>query len=78
MKLIDDWKAKVWKLWSVRLAAIASAMIAYVLAAPDVLLSVLNSMPTELRAAFPPFAGMGLFAFVTLVRLWKQSHHDDC
>lgn len=76
LKLIDD--ARLWwKMWSVRLAALGSIAVGYVLASPDVLLSTLNAMPAEVRQLFPPFAGLALFALVTLVRLIKQGGRND-
>ena len=76
LKLIDDWK-KAHRLWSMRLNLIASAIVAYVLAAPEVMLGVLNSLPPEMRSLFPPFAGFALFALVTLARLAKQKEKPD-
>lgn len=71
-RLIDcrDW----WKLWSIRLAAFASVVISYVVASPEILLQVLNAMPPEMRAYFPPVFGFVLFGVITMVRLWDQNH----
>lgn len=55
-----------------RLNAVASLLVAYVLASPEILLSTLNQLPPEMRACFPPFVGFALFAIVSLARLWKQ------
>lgn len=75
-KLTDD--ARLWwRMWSVRLAAVGSLAVTYVLASPDILLSTLNAMPPEIRAIFPPFAGFALFALVTIVRLIKQGGKRD-
>lgn len=70
-RLVDDWRSS-WRWWSMRLNALASLMIAYVLASPEVLLTTLNQLPPEIRAYVPPFAGIALFLFVAAVRLWKQ------
>jgi hypothetical protein len=55
-----------------RLNALLSVAVAYLLASPEILLSTLNSLPPELRVVFPPAAGFVLFALVTVARLWKQ------
>ncbi len=70
-RLIDE--ARLWwRMWSVRLAAVMSAVVAYVLASPDIIVRVMNELPPEFRAAFPPATGILLFALVTVVRLYKQ------
>lgn len=61
-----------WRMWSVRLAAVGSIAVGYVLASPDVLLSTINALPPEMRTFLPPATGMVLFGVVTIVRLWKQ------
>lgn len=67
-----DW----WRLWSVRLGALASLLFSYLLAYPDILIRTLNELPPEIRQAFPPAAGLGLFVLVTLVRLYNQKKPD--
>lgn len=79
MALKDKFEtAGAWRLWSVRLAALfglASTAFFYVLTyAPDALIGVLNSLPPEMRAGFPPSLGLILAGAATAVRLWKQSH----
>lgn len=76
MKLVENWRQS-WRWWSMRLNAAAALLITYVLAAPDVLLSVLNSLPADTRAVFPPAAGIVIFLLVAGVRLYKQNHKDD-
>lgn len=76
MKLVENWRNS-WRWWSMRLNAMAAVMITYVLAAPDVLLGVLNSLPADLRAVFPPMVGIVLFALVAAVRLYNQGHNHD-
>jgi len=74
-KLIEEWRS-AWRWWSMRLAVIGSAAVAYVLAYPDILLSTLNALPPEMRAVFPPFMGFALLAVVSIARLVKQGKHD--
>jgi hypothetical protein len=70
-RLIDD-ASNWWRYWSVRLAAIGSVAVSAIIAYPDILIRTLNELPPEIRAAFPPAAGIVLFALVTLARLYKQ------
>lgn len=72
MKFIDDWKRKVWRLWSVRISAAASLMWAYLLASPETMLSVLNSIPADMRAWLPSTVPVALFALVTVSRIIHQ------
>jgi len=71
MKLVEEWRSW-WRLWSVRISAVATIIWAYLLASPDVMLSVLNSLPPELRDVLPPAAPVAIFALVTIARLIKQ------
>jgi hypothetical protein len=72
-KLDPNWKSS-WRWLSMQLNVLASLLVAYVLASPEVLLTTLNQLPPEIRAYFPPMAGFVLFALVALARLWKQNH----
>jgi hypothetical protein len=75
-RLIAD--ARYWyKMWSIRIAAIASIIVGYIFASPDVMLQVLNSMPAEFRAYFSPVFGIALFGFLSFVRLYNQQHKKD-
>jgi len=74
-RLIDDARYW-WRMWSLRLAAIGSIIISYVLASPDILLRTMNDLPPDLRGYFPPVAGFMLFGLVTTVRLYKQGIKD--
>lgn len=71
MKLIDEWRSW-WRLWSVRVSAIATAVWAWLLANPDVLAQVLDAIPPNLREILPPAAPVAVFVLVTFARLAKQ------
>lgn len=71
MKLIENWR-KVHKLWSVRISAAASIAWAALLASPETMLNVLNSIPADMRAWLPSFLPIALFALVTFARLVHQ------
>ncbi|MEN9931442.1 MAG: hypothetical protein RIS17_15 [Pseudomonadota bacterium] len=73
MKLIDNWTTHLWRAWSIRLAALAGIVAAYLAANPDVtqqLLAILPDGPARVLAS----AGIGLFVFAlaTGSRLVKQ------
>lgn len=71
MRLIPHWR-KAWRLWSVRLSALATAIWAYLLASPETMLAVLNQIPADMRAWLPSFLPVALFALVTFARLVHQ------
>lgn len=75
-RLIDD-AGKWWRMWSIRLAALASAVIGVVVAAPDVLLHTLNQLPPEMRSWLSPSISIAVFTLVAVVRLWQQGGKRD-
>lgn len=72
MKLIDNWRKTVWRAWSIRLSAVATAVWAYLLASPETMLAVLNQIPADMRGWFPSFIPVLLFGLVTVSRLVRQ------
>jgi hypothetical protein len=75
IRLIDDWR-KAHRLWSVRLAAIMSALLGVLAAMPDALPALINQLPPEIRAVLPVPVVLLSFALPTLIRLWKQEAKD--
>lgn len=75
MKLIDDWRSW-WRMWSVRISALATAVWAYLLVNPDMLEQVLSAIPPEWRDVLPPAAPVVVFMLVTFARLAKQEARD--
>ncbi len=85
MKLVDD--AKVWwKLWSIRLGALGTALTGLLIASPDAVLFAWNLLPLDLRAAIPaqyvPLIGVFIFVMSMVARLVKQDKltkdkHED-
>lgn len=71
MKLISGWQ-NWWKLWSVRISAVATVAWACLLAFPDMMLQVMNALPPDLKVVLPPAAPMAIFVAVTLARVLKQ------
>lgn len=74
--IIDHWR-EAWHLWSVRAAAAVGVGVSAIVAAPDVLLNVLNSLPPETRAAISPVVGIALGGAIALIRLWAQRKRPD-
>ena len=79
MKLIDNAK-QGWRFWSVRLAAIGSALQALLTWWPDAGLALWNSMPVEVKDLLPREAVMTLplifFLAAILARLVRQPKLD--
>lgn len=69
--VIDHWR-EAWCMWSVRLAALASAVVTMIVASPEILLNVLNQLPPEIRQAISPVIGIAIGLLVAMVRLWDQ------
>lgn len=59
MKLITGWR-RAWRLWSVRVPAIGATIFGLLLAAPDFLLSIWNSLPAEIQELIPNRTGFAL------------------
>lgn len=73
--LVNDWR-RAWRWASVRLAAVASIVLAYLWAAPDQALLVLNAMPAETRAYLSPVVGIIIFIGVTATRVIHKKKDD--
>lgn len=72
MKLIDE--AHNWyKLWSVRLAALAGLTAAYLAANPDQAQAVIDSVPEAFRPLASIALGLFVFGLATGARLVKQA-----
>lgn len=73
--LVED--AKVWwRLWSLRLGALGTAVTTVLIASPDAALFAWNLLPLDLRASIPPMyvplIGVFIFAMSMIARLIKQ------
>jgi len=71
--LVPEWR-KAWKWSSVQLAAIVSTAVTAFAANPQLLLSIINYMPTDTGQRALAAARVGVVAFFgpTLLRLWNQ------
>lgn len=56
MKLIDGWR-QAWRLWSVRLSALGTLLMAWAALTPDALLQAWNALPPEVQALVPESVG---------------------
>lgn len=72
MQLIHCAGQKWWRLWSVRIHAVMSAALAYLVASPDAAASALSALPPAMQTAMPPFIGISVFALGTFGRLVHQ------
>lgn len=75
LKPITYWR-EWWKLWSLRLGALGSALSAWLIASPEAALYVWNLMPNDLKSALPaqyvPLIGVFVFVMSMFARLVKQ------
>lgn len=75
IRLIAYWR-EWWKLWSLRLGALGTAVSGILIASPDAALYVWNLMPSDLKATIPPdytpFIGVFIFVMSMFARLVKQ------
>jgi hypothetical protein len=70
--MIEDWGQKIWKLWSVRLAALAGIVAAYFAAYPGELEKLIAIVPEQYRPLASMAVGLFVFATATGSRLVKQ------
>ncbi|WP_257556391.1 hypothetical protein [Sphingobium sp. CFD-2] len=75
MRPIDEWRSW-WRMSSVRISAVATAVWAYLLANPETLNQVLASIPPDLRDLVAPAAPVAIFVLVTIARVTKQEPPD--
>lgn len=78
MKLIDDWR-NWWKFWSIRLAAVYSAVFAYLWAFPEVAIQAYGMLPDEFKFVPPqmaPVIGLVMFFLISAPRMIKQKKLD--
>lgn len=76
MRLIDNPKQTWWRLWSVRLNLIGATLLSAFMVWPDLLLSLWNSLPDELKLFLPSrlllLLPLLFFAGATIARIVKQ------
>lgn len=77
MEKLKGWLAEEagqwWRLWSVRLAAVAAVISAVLTAQPAILLGLIGFIPHgTMRLFAAAFVGAVVFVIPTIVRLWPQ------
>lgn len=78
MKYLIDNAGQWWRMWSVRLAAIAGVVAAYLAANPDQTQSLLDVLPDgPLRVLASIGIGVFVFGLATGTRLMKQPEKGD-
>ena len=74
-ELIEDWR-NWWRFWSVRLAAVGTAITGLLVAFPDAALAAWAILPHELKSSIPPqympLIGVVVFALSIAARLVRQ------
>lgn len=77
MKLIDN-VHHAWRFWSVRLSAVAAAVLAYLTMFPDAIVWAWNELPSEFKTMIPEQYLSLITAFVFIMnivlRVIKQKH----
>lgn len=75
MKLIDNWKES-WRFWSMRLAALGTAIATVLVASPEAAYTTWSVLPQEVKEMLPPewtpLIGIGIFACSMVARVIKQ------
>lgn len=81
IQLIDNWRVRFFKFWSVRIDLIAAAFAGYALAFPDAAIMAWNQFPAELKAYVPvqwtPYISMFLLIASMVARSIKQPKLKD-
>jgi len=72
MKFIETEFRKIWRLWSVKLAAVAGLIGGYFTAFPEQRDVVLDSVPPEWRPLAGVAVGFAIFATATTTRIVAQ------
>lgn len=76
-ELIENWR-ECWRFWSVRLAAVGTAITGLLVAFPDAALAAWAILPHELKSSIPPqympLIGVVVFALSIVARLVKQKN----
>lgn len=76
-KLVDNWR-EFWRLWSVRLGAVGTALAGWFVMSPETAIHVWLMLPADLKAALPPqfvgYFGIGLFVLSMVAKLFKQKN----
>lgn len=67
--LIEDWKCKIWRSWTVRLSALSAAIQGIFVAWPTALQDMYAALPDDLKAFLPHRIGMFIPLALTLAAI---------
>lgn len=80
MKLINDWK-DWWRWWSLRLTAMGAMVSGYLIANPDIAVTMWMSMPEDIRSYMPaqymPLIGLIIVGVGQVARFLKQNQPNS-
>jgi len=76
--LVPEWR-KAWRFSSVQLAALIGAVVTAFASNPQLLLGIINFMPTDPTQRAVAAVAVGAVAFFgpTVLRLWQQGSKPD-
>lgn len=76
-----SWRAKWWKLWSIRLGLIGTALSGFFLYFPDAAIHAWAFLPADLKQEIPPlalrFIGPVIFVMAMISQFIKQHKLED-
>ena len=76
MKLIEEAR-QAWRLWSVRLAAVAGVLAGYLAAYPAQVQQLVDYVPEQWRPAASVLIGFTVFGLPTVLRLIAQPAKEN-
>lgn len=75
LHLIEEWR-QAWRMWSVRFAAIGTAIMGVLLTYPEIILEVWNTIPADVKYFIPHDVGKYLslifFVLIFVSRIIRQ------
>lgn len=74
-RLVDD--VNGWyRHWSMRLAALISILLPFLLQSPDIIMQVLRELPPEMKTWLPAWLSPLMFGLIFFARYWAQPKKD--
>ena len=74
---IKDEASALWRLWSIKLAALGGLVVAYLVSDPTLLPRLVAAVPPEWRPVAGVLAGFAAFALPTIARRIPQTPKSD-
>lgn len=76
MNIIITEARTLWRYWSVKLAAVAGLIVAYLMSDPTLLPRIVDAVPVGWRPAVSVLVGFAAFALPTIARRLPQTPKD--